>query len=121
HAKYLHRLEGQLYHAPIGPNPQQILDLGTGTGIWAIEVSDAFPSAAVVGVDIAPIQPMWMPINCRFELDDVEDMWTFRERKFDFIHARDLIQNIRDWRKLVGQAHRSLKPGGWLELACEYI
>ena len=27
----------QLHFAPIGDNPQQILDIGTGTGIWAIE------------------------------------------------------------------------------------
>ena len=27
----------QLYFAPIGDNPHQILDIGTGTGIWAIE------------------------------------------------------------------------------------
>jgi hypothetical protein len=27
----------QLYFAPIGDHPQEILDIGTGTGIWAIE------------------------------------------------------------------------------------
>jgi hypothetical protein len=27
----------QLHFAPIGPKPQEILDIGTGTGIWAIE------------------------------------------------------------------------------------
>lgn len=26
-----------LHFAPIGPNPQNVLDMGTGTGIWAIE------------------------------------------------------------------------------------
>jgi ubiquinone/menaquinone biosynthesis C-methylase UbiE len=25
-----------LYEAPIGDNPQKILDIGTGTGIWAM-------------------------------------------------------------------------------------
>jgi hypothetical protein len=29
---------GQLHMAPIPPNPHRILDLGTGTGIWAIEM-----------------------------------------------------------------------------------
>jgi methylase of polypeptide subunit release factors len=29
---------GQLHLAPIGENPQRILDIGTGTGIWAIEM-----------------------------------------------------------------------------------
>lgn len=28
---------GDLFFAPIGKNPQEILDIGTGTGIWAIE------------------------------------------------------------------------------------
>lgn len=28
---------GQLHFAPIGGHPQEILDIGTGTGIWAIE------------------------------------------------------------------------------------
>jgi hypothetical protein len=27
----------QLHFAPIGSHPQEILDIGTGTGIWAIE------------------------------------------------------------------------------------
>lgn len=32
------RCEGKLHYAPIGDNPQRMLDLGTGTGIWAIEM-----------------------------------------------------------------------------------
>lgn len=28
---------GQLFFAPIGEHPHEILDVGTGTGIWAIE------------------------------------------------------------------------------------
>lgn len=29
-------LDGKLFLAPIGSNPQQVLDVGTGTGIWAM-------------------------------------------------------------------------------------
>jgi hypothetical protein len=32
------RTDGKLHLAPIDPHPQRILDLGTGTGIWAIEM-----------------------------------------------------------------------------------
>jgi hypothetical protein len=32
----------QLHFAPIGDNPQNILDMGTGTGIWAIESKTCF-------------------------------------------------------------------------------
>lgn len=30
-------LNGKLHLAPIGPMLQNVLDIGTGTGIWAIE------------------------------------------------------------------------------------
>lgn len=34
-------LGGKLYMAPIGTNPQKIIDLGTGFGEWAIEGTSA--------------------------------------------------------------------------------
>jgi hypothetical protein len=37
HAMMLEMLDGKLFFAPIGDHPQKIIDLGTGTGIWAIE------------------------------------------------------------------------------------
>lgn len=35
---------GKLYYAPIAENPQMILDIGTGTGIWAIESEQPPPA-----------------------------------------------------------------------------
>lgn len=121
HAKYLVLFNGKLFHAPISVTPQQILDLGTGIGLWATDVAEEYPAATVIATDLAPIQPTILPQNCHVVLDDAENSWRFGEKRFDLIHARDLVQSIRDWPKLVEQAHRSLKPGGWLELACEYL
>lgn len=59
HEKYFLLLEQKRYLAPIGKHPEQILDLGTGTGIWAMDIADEIPSAQVTGIDIAPIQPSW--------------------------------------------------------------
>ncbi|KAK5662737.1 hypothetical protein OQA88_6144 [Cercophora sp. LCS_1] len=116
HAKYNALLDKKRFLAPIGDNPQRILDLGCGTGIWCIDVADMFPSAQVVGVDIAPTQPEWVPANCAFELDDIEQPWTWKKNSFDFIFTRDLILAIRDFPKLIQQAYEHLKPGGYLEL-----
>ena len=58
-------LDGKLFKAPI-KNPSRILDLATGTGIWAIEVADMFPQAHVIRNDLSPIQPRWVPSNVHF-------------------------------------------------------
>jgi SAM-dependent methyltransferase len=120
HRKYELVIGDKHFLAPIGPTPQRILDLGTGTGIWALDVADMFPSAEVIGVDIAPIQPKWVASNCQFEIDDVEADWMYKKDSFDFIHFRDPLYCIRDWPKLMGQCISHLRPGGWCEFACIY-
>jgi SAM-dependent methyltransferase len=105
HAKYYALLEKKRFLAPIGDNPQKILDLGCGTGIWSIDIADMFPSAQVIGVDIAPTQPEWVPSNCSFELDDMEQPWTWKKNSFDYIFSRDLILSIRDWPTLLDQIY----------------
>ncbi|KAF3064827.1 hypothetical protein GL218_02377 [Daldinia childiae] len=106
----------KLHFAPIGDNPHEILDVGTGTGIWAIEMGDAYPSANVLGVDLSPIQPQWVPPNVRFMVDDVESEWLHPLNHFDYIHSRHTIMAIKDWDQLLMTSYEHLKPGGWLEL-----
>lgn len=107
---------GNLYCAPI-KDPQSVLDIGTGTGIWAIDFADEFPSALVIGTDLSPIQPGFVPPNVKFYVDDFEQDWEFPEvGKFDFIHWRSLSGSTGDWPKLYGQAFRNLKPGALLEV-----
>jgi len=113
-------LDEKLFLAPIAENPQRILDLGTGTGIWAIEAADKYQCAEVIGVDLAPTQPLWVPANCKFELDDVEEDWLWPPNSFDFIHARDFLLSIRDWPRLVSQCYEHIKPGGYIELQSVY-
>jgi ubiquinone/menaquinone biosynthesis C-methylase UbiE len=64
--------DGRLHLAPIS-KPQRVLDLATGTGIWAIEFgnhslyhaqknmlscsADQYPESRVIGTDLSPIQP----------------------------------------------------------------
>lgn len=115
----------ELYVAPIDEHPQRILDVGTGSGIWAIDIADMFPSAEVIGIDISPTQPAWVPPNLSFQIDDAQLDWTFQPQSFDFIHVRHMHGSIDDWPKLYSQMHKFLKPGGWfqhiepgLELRC---
>lgn len=40
-----------------------------------IEMADEYPSAQVLGIDLSPEQPTWVPPNCKFEVDDFELEW----------------------------------------------
>ncbi|KAK5092900.1 hypothetical protein LTR70_010183 [Exophiala xenobiotica] len=109
-------LGGSLFTAPL-KQPLRILDLGTGTGIWAIDMADQSPYAEVLGVDLSPIQPDWVPPNCKFYVDDYEGQWTYREDEaFDYIHGRALSGTSGDWHRFYEKVYSNLKPGGWVEM-----
>ncbi|KAK1777495.1 S-adenosyl-L-methionine-dependent methyltransferase [Copromyces sp. CBS 386.78] len=116
HAMFKEILEGKLFVAPIGNHPQKIADLGTGFGDWAIEMGEMFPSAKVVGVDLSPIQPVWIPPNVEFVVDDIEDEWV-QDSDFDFIHLRYVSIALKDNTALFRRIFENLKPGGWVESA----
>ncbi|KAF2183321.1 S-adenosyl-L-methionine-dependent methyltransferase [Zopfia rhizophila CBS 207.26] len=108
-------LDGALYRAPIRKDVHNVLDIGTGTGIWAVEFAEEHPSAQVLGTDLSPIQPTEVPPNCSFLIDDCEKEWVFHDQ-FDFIHTRAMVAAIKDWNHFFEQAYANLKLGGYIEL-----
>ncbi|KAL4881871.1 S-adenosyl-L-methionine-dependent methyltransferase [Aspergillus karnatakaensis] len=115
HHIYRMILKGELHRAPI-KNPARVLDIGTGTGIWAIDFADEHPESEVIGNDLSPIQPSWIPPNCRFEVDDFELTWSYSQ-PFDYIHGRELEGFIRDHDHVFTEAFKNLKPGGYFEIS----
>lgn len=110
-------MNDRLYRAPLEvEKTRRILDLGTGTANWAIEIAERFPHSEIVGTDLSPIQPVWSPPNCRFFVDDMESEWTYlSDEAFDYIHGRVMGGSIGDWDRLLRQIKDHLKPGGWVE------
>ncbi|VTT68142.1 unnamed protein product [Fusarium fujikuroi] len=109
-------LGGKLFLSPIGDTKHlsRVLDAGTGTGVWAIDFADAHPETEVIGIDLSPIQPNFLPTNLQFQVDDLEDEWTF-SYNFDFIFARMMTGSIGDFPKFFAQSFNALSPGGWVE------
>lgn len=93
---------------------QQVLDVGTGSGSWALDFADLYPSSSVTSTDLSPILPRWLPPNLKFEVDDCQEEWIYHE-PFDFIHVRGLYGSVRDWDQFYLQALQNLRPGGYLE------
>lgn len=114
HSMMLELTDNKLFHAPIGDNPKKIIDIGTGTGIWAIEMGDMFPKAQILGVDLSPIQPEWIPENVRFVIDDCESEWA-NGSGWDFAHFRQMVGFLLDPDRVIKTTFEHLRPGGWIE------
>jgi len=104
--------------APITPNPTQIVDVGTGSGKWVIEVAEEFPSARVFGTDISPVQDTDVPVNAEFILMDLNDGLEFDDGSTDLVHSRLVHGGISEsqWPPYMKEIYRILKPGnGWAQ------
>lgn len=61
-------LDGGLTHTILPDDkPLEIIDIGCGTGIWAIEMGDAFPNATIRGVEYVfiPVAHGFLPAHPR--------------------------------------------------------
>lgn len=69
-------------------------------------MADRYPSASVLGIDLSPIQPNWVPMNARFLVDDVESPWLDPPDFFDFVHARHVVQAFKNYPGVLQQAFK---------------
>jgi SAM-dependent methyltransferase len=100
-------------------NPGAILDVGSGTNRWAMEMARQFPHANVVGMDLvaAPTPPTDQPENFVFVQGNIFDGLAFADATFDFVHQRLLIlaTPAERWPDVVRELARVTRPGGWVE------
>lgn len=97
-------------------NPRMILDVGAGTGEWAIDVADRYPDCEVTGTDIADIFPKFVAPNLFWEIDDAEREWLRAPDSYDLVHLRHMSGAFADWPFVYQQAFKVCKPGGWIEI-----
>ncbi|KAF5654848.1 methyltransferase [Fusarium sp. NRRL 25303] len=107
-------LHGRTYHSDRGTAQYWLVNLWT-LPIWAIDFADEHPHVEVVGTEISPIQPTWMPSNLQLEIEDCNDTWTFQPDSFDFVHMRFMLGSITDWTATFRESFTACTPGGWVE------
>ncbi|KAG8948962.1 hypothetical protein FRC04_009163 [Tulasnella sp. 424] len=97
----------------------RVVDIGTGSGKWAIEIAEAFPHAEVLGIDYQkpPVnRPVLVVRQTPFEQDDVNLGLGHYVNYFDIIHARAIDHGIDDYPDFLYEMARILRPGGIIML-----
>ncbi|KAG8934047.1 hypothetical protein FRC02_010639 [Tulasnella sp. 418] len=106
--------------SPKQPERPAVLDIGTGSGRWALEMAMEFPHAEVIGLDLAP--PTLkdipnIPSNCRFEIDNANLPLDHYENTFNLVHVRGVELGITDFNSFLYNVARTIKPGGIVIIA----
>jgi ubiquinone/menaquinone biosynthesis C-methylase UbiE len=101
-----------------GPPGRRAIDMGTGTGQFAIYLARL--GFRVTGVDISEKMILKARENADrcgldidFQLQDAEDL-LFRDRAFDVVVSRNLLWTLPDPEKALKEWRRVLKPAGAL-------
>ena len=126
------RIQGQMLNASMGgvlseqPNPdrfRQVLDVGCGPGIWAIEAAQKYPGMFLTGIDISgrmleyareQAAAQGVAGQIEFRMMDALRMLEFPAHSFDLVNLRSGISWMRkwDWPKLISEFLRVTRPGG---------
>ncbi|KAG9090833.1 hypothetical protein FRC06_000863 [Ceratobasidium sp. 370] len=93
---------------------RRVLDVRTQTGLWAEEVAIKFPNVDVKTIDVAPTIPHLPRANLHHEVYDIHAGIMEPDGSFDIVHAQHTVAMIKDWRTLLKDMHRVLRPGGVL-------
>lgn len=106
--------------ATIKDRPQNILDLGCGTGSSTLMLKQAFPQARVVGLDISPYMLLMAEYKSQkagLAIDwqqGLAEATNFEARKFDLISIAFLFHEtpVHISQAILQESMRLLKPGG---------
>lgn len=112
------------FDAPIR-QPHDVLDVGTGTGRWALEAALLWPESNVIGLDVVPppidagaSEQNIRPPNYVFVPGNILEGLPFNDASFDYVHQRMMVGALprNRWPDVVRELLRVTRPGGWVEL-----
>ena len=92
--------------ADLPPNLKNVLELGTGEGMWVKQMGGDYPSTKLKALDLKePPDVSSFPPNVQYVQGDMEvggpsAPFVPSAPKFDYIHAALLIAFIKNWQQL---------------------
>jgi len=116
-------LRAALHSNTLAPvrDPESVLDVGCGSGRWALEIAQTYPASYVLGVDLVPPSLDDMtdrPHNLTFAQVNLFDGLPFSDGVFGYVHQRllYLALPITAWPEVIGELARITSSGGWVEI-----
>jgi len=101
---------------------EQVLDVGTGTGLVAHLVGPRVNPGLVIGIDLSSnmlsIARSRMAKNIQFVGMAAENL-VFRPATFDLVTMGEALAYFADPTTALEEAHRVLRPGGRLAVSCQ--
>ncbi|KAI9359248.1 S-adenosyl-L-methionine-dependent methyltransferase [Zopfochytrium polystomum] len=128
HELFKHLFDGNLHHtlladafASSADGAVHVLDVGCGSGLWAIDFARRYPGCKVVGVDsngseFPPADDV--PPNVSFVTADVVAGLPFADATFTLVYQRNMVLSYptASWGPVVKELKRVTKPDGYVEL-----
>lgn len=121
----MHEYFGTHVFAPVA-QPQRILDVASGTGVWTQAMREQFPQAQVTGMDVSvplEVQENGQSSGYVFVQANALEPLPFPDAAFDYVHMRFMFtaMPVQQWPQVVRELVRVTTPGGWIELVEAYV
>lgn len=106
---------------------QRVLDIGCGSGSWAIEMAQTYPTSSLIGIDISQRMVSYATEQARehkvsdrveFRVMDVLQPLDFPGAFFDLVNLRFGVSFMRtwDWLNVLNELLRVTRSGGVIRL-----
>lgn len=94
----------------------RVLEIGTKDGTWIQAMAAEFPHVQFLSLDVAPIMAHTPRANIVFEVYDIGKGLLVEDNSQDIVFVNMAIELVRDYRALLVEAHRVLRPGGLIHI-----
>lgn len=117
---YIGPVKEMLMAGPGAGRKHHALEIGTRDGTWIQEMAAEFPHVQFRSLDVAPIAAHVPRPNIVFEVYDITEGLLLEDNSQDIVFVNVAIELVKDYRALLLELHRVLRPGGLIHMR-EYV